>query len=82
MWDEKKSSRFQELRRYEEEHRLSEAEQIELTHLISDLDEVEAAYLSPATQRLRENRKTLEQQCEWLPEDYRWRRAYLRYFRS
>jgi len=68
MRNETKSSRFQALRRLEQEHTLSVAEQTELRDLISELDEVEAAVLTPATQRLRANREIIEQQNNALKE--------------
>lgn len=62
MWEEQKSRRFQELRQRQQEGQLSEAEQAELTLLAKELEDSEAAYLSPATQRLRQDRESLEDQ--------------------
>ena len=47
MWNEQKSSRFQELRRRQEEGGLLEAEQTELERLIAEIEDAEAAYLAP-----------------------------------
>ena len=68
MWDKIKSSRFQELRRFEQEHLLFEAEEIELRGMISELEAVEATYLAPATQRISEERESLEKQNNALRE--------------
>jgi peroxiredoxin len=64
MWEEQKSRRFQELR--QREGGLSAAELAELTLLVQELEAAEAAYLSPTTQRLRQEREVLEQQNRTL----------------
>ena len=58
MWDEQKRQRFQQLR--ERENALTEAERGELGGLVKELEAAEAAYLAPATERLRQEGQTLE----------------------
>jgi hypothetical protein len=58
MWDEQKSGRFQELR--QRQGALTEAEQAELALLFQELESGEAAYLTPAAERLRQEREALE----------------------
>ena len=62
MWDEQKHSRFQELRQRQQEAVLTEAEAAELDLLVQELEGQEAAYLTPATERLRRERQALETQ--------------------
>ena len=62
MWEEQKSRRFQELRQRQQEGALSEAEQAELTLLVKELEDAEATYLSSATQRLQQERESIEDQ--------------------
>ena len=51
MWDNQKRTRFEELR--EPGRQLNAVEQTELAALVKELENVEAAYLKPATERLR-----------------------------
>jgi hypothetical protein len=60
MWDEQKRQRFQWLRQREQQ--LSAAEQTELASLVKELETAEAAYLQPATERLRQERELMEKQ--------------------
>lgn len=53
MWDQQRRERFQELRRRELAGALSPEEQGELALLVHELEQQEAAYLGPATERLR-----------------------------
>ena len=62
MWEEQKRARFQELRRRHDESVLTEVERAELASLIEELDAAESAYLTPATQRLQQEREVLESQ--------------------
>ena len=66
MWDEQKGVRFQQLRRRQDEQRLSEAEQTELARLTQELEAAEGAYLGPATERLRQEREKIELQNRGL----------------
>jgi hypothetical protein len=62
MWDEQKRSRFRELRARQREGILSEAEQAELDVIGRDLEAIEAVLLTPATERIRQERVGLETQ--------------------
>ena len=62
MWEEQKRSRFQQRRQRQQDRVLTEAEQAELALLVHELEADEAAYLTPATERLRQQRATLETQ--------------------
>lgn len=62
MWEEQKSYRFQELRQRQQDGTLTGSEQAELALLVRELEATEAAYLAPATDRLRQQRQTLETQ--------------------
>ncbi len=62
MWEKQKQSRFQQLRQRQAENVLTEAEQAELALLTQELEAAEAAYLTPATERLRQEREALESQ--------------------
>lgn len=66
MWEQQKSSRFQQLRQRQRESVLTEAEQAELALLVQELEAAEAAYLTPVTERLRQERETLETQNRTL----------------
>ena len=66
MWDEQKSRRFQDLRQRQLEGRLSEEEQADLSQLVKELEAAEAAYLAPTTQRVRQERESLEEQNRCL----------------
>jgi hypothetical protein len=59
-------ARFQELRNKQSTGALNVAEQSELTTLIEKIEADEAAYLLPATQRLRGQREELEAQNHQL----------------
>lgn len=60
MWDAQKRERFQLLR--EREQQLNDAEQTELASLVLELEAAEAAYLQPATVRLRQENELVEKQ--------------------
>ena len=62
MWEEQKRFRFQQLHQRQRESVLTEAEQAELALLVQELEAAEATYLTPATERLRQQRGTLETQ--------------------
>ena len=51
MWDNQTRRRFEELR--EPGRQLTAGEQAELAVLVNELEDAEAAYLKPATERLR-----------------------------
>jgi hypothetical protein len=62
MWDGQRSSRFQQLRQRQRESALTEAEQAELALLVQELEAAEVTHLAPATERLRQERETVETQ--------------------
>lgn len=62
MWEEQKRIRFQQLRQRQGMSALAEAEQAELAFLTQELEAAEAACLTPATERLRQEREILETQ--------------------
>ncbi|MDP6111355.1 MAG: hypothetical protein QF437_07115, partial [Planctomycetota bacterium] len=62
MLEEPKRQRFQYLRERESKQLLSEEECEELTLLIQEIEIAEAAYLNPATKRLRKDRENIESQ--------------------
>jgi hypothetical protein len=64
MLDPLKRTRFRELRRREDEGALSPEEQDELSLLIQEIEDAEAAYLGPATERLRREHEAIEAQNE------------------
>jgi hypothetical protein len=66
MWDKDTSDRFQQLRRKEQVGDLTDDEQQELSDLTDRLEAMEAAYLGPATERLRHDRERLEAQNSGL----------------
>jgi vacuolar-type H+-ATPase subunit D/Vma8 len=66
MSEEQKRSRFQQLLQRQQDSLLTEAEQAELASLIEEIEAVEASYLSPVTDQLRQQRKTLEAQNRTL----------------
>lgn len=78
MWEEHKSRRFQELRQRQQESVLSEAEQAELALLVKELEAAEAAYLTPATQQLQQERQALENQNRRLENLVRRKEALVR----
>lgn len=78
MWEEQKSHRFQQLRQRQQESGLNEAEQDELALLVKELEAAEAAYLAPATQQLRQERETLDDQNRGLENLIRRKEALVR----
>ena len=66
MWDEQMSSRMRHLQQRQQDGTLTAEEQSELTLLIRELEAAEAGYLTTATQRLHQERETLENQNRTL----------------
>jgi hypothetical protein len=60
MWNEQKRARFEQLRQGSKEGRLTALEQAELAQLVKELETAEATYLTPATERLRQEREKIE----------------------
>src|SRR5262245_61172090 len=77
MWDEVKQARFDALRIAERQGTLTEAEGVELLALTQELDALEAAYLHPATERVRQEREALGEQNSKLEELLREQQNYL-----
>lgn len=81
MWNEQKSARFQELR-LTDRACLSGSEQNELLELTSDLESAEAAYLAPATQRLKREGELMESQIRNLQVLVQRKREFVRRLRT
>ncbi len=62
MWEEQKSARFEQLRQRQREGVITEAEQAELALLVQEIEAAEVAYLTPAAERLRQEREAVETQ--------------------
>ena len=82
MWDEVKQARFNALRIAERQGTLTEAEGVELLALTQELDVLEAAYLHPATERVRQEREALGEQNSKLEELLREQQDYLAEIRT
>jgi hypothetical protein len=82
MWDEVKQARFKVLRIAERQGMLTEAEGVELLALTQELDALEAAYLHPATERMRQEREALGEQNSKLEELLREQQDYLTKIRA
>lgn len=61
MWDEARRQRFGELRN-RETHSLTRQEQQELQEMLQELEAQEAVYLRPATQRIAEENRRIQEQ--------------------
>lgn len=68
MLDEQQHTRLEELRQREHGQPLTEMERAELEQLLQDVESAEAAYLTPATKRLREEREAVESQNRTLED--------------
>jgi len=77
MWPEKKREHFQQLRQRQLEGTLTEVERAELALLIQELEAEEATYLAPATERLRQERETLDAQNRALESLTRRKQAFV-----
>ena len=82
MWDEVKQDRFNALRTAERQGVLTEAEGTELLALTQELDALEAAYIHPATERMRQEREALGEQNSKLEELLREQQDYLTEIRA
>lgn len=60
MWDEQTRRRFELLRQRESAGAIADTERNELESLVEELQSAEATYLTPATERLREERQELD----------------------
>ena len=82
MWDDHKQARFNALRAAERRGTLTDAERTELAALTQELDALEAAYLTPATERIQQEREALEAQNQQVEALLRERQAYLAQVRA
>ena len=82
MWDDDKQARFNALRPAERRGTLTDAERTELAALTQELDALEAAYLTPATERIQQEREALEAQNPQVEALLRERQAYLAQVRA
>jgi hypothetical protein len=62
MTNDQQHSRIEKLREMQFQGLLTEVEQAELKRLIQEIEAVEAAYLAPATDRVRQERVAIELQ--------------------
>lgn len=81
MWDEQKRSRFEQLRSRKSES-LNASENAELAVLTHALEAAEASYLEPATQKLRQERETIDAQNKSLHELARRKESLVRGLRA
>jgi len=77
-----KEARFNVLRIAERQGMLTEAEGVELLALTQELDALEAAYIHPATERMRQEREALGEQNSKLEELLREQQDYLTEIRA
>jgi hypothetical protein len=82
MWSEAKQTHFNALRAAERQGTLTAAERTELAALTQELDTLEAAYLTPATARVQQEREALEAQNRQLEELLHEQQTYLAEVRS
>lgn len=82
MWDAVKQARFNVLRAAQRQGVLTETEGVELLSLTQELDTLEAAYLQPATERVRQEREPLGEQNNKLEELLREQQDYLTEIRT
>lgn len=68
MATDQQHSRFEELRKKQLQGLLTEVEQAELERLVQGIEAAEAAYLAPATGRLRQERIAIERQNRSLED--------------
>ena len=82
MWDEQTRRRFELLRQRETEGVIADSERCELDSLVEELDSAEATYLTPAAERLREERQELDTQNRALEALARRRETLARHLRD
>jgi hypothetical protein len=68
MWNEARRQRFAALRKRAKQGALTPEERVELDGLYHEIEEMEAAYLSPATERKRQEAENLHAINEALRE--------------
>jgi hypothetical protein len=77
MWSDEQQTRLNALRAAERQGTLTAAERTELAALTQTLDALEAAYLTPATARVQQEREALEAQNRQLEELLHEQQSYL-----
>lgn len=77
MFDAEKRSRFRTLQERQDAGLADANEQAELAKLASEIEGSEAAYLTPATARIRQDRERIERQNRKLEELVRRRNAFV-----
>lgn len=77
MFDAEKKSRFCTLQERQDAGLITAHEQAELSKLVGEIESTEAAYLTPATERIRQDRERVEHQNRKLEELVRRRQAFL-----
>lgn len=77
MFDAEKRSRFRALRQRQDAGLATADEQAELVKLATEIESAEAAYLTPATERIRQDRARIEGQNRKLEELVRRREAFV-----
>ena len=82
MWTRGQQVRFDALRAAERQGTLTEAKGVELLALMQELDILEAAYLHPATERVRQEREALGEQNNKLEALLREQQDYLAEIRT
>lgn len=82
MFDAEKRSRFRTLQQRHEAGLATDDEQVELAKLVKEIESGEAAYLIPATERIRQDREQVERQNRKLEELVRRRQAFVKRLRG
>lgn len=77
MFDAEKRLRFRTLRQRQDAGLTTADEQAEFVKLASEIESGEAAYLTPATERIRQDRERVEGQNRKLDELVRRREAFV-----
>jgi hypothetical protein len=82
MWEEQIRRRFELLHQRESAGVIADTERRELESLVEELQSAEATYLTPATERLREERQELDAQNRALEVLARRRETLARHLRD
>ncbi|HQU43838.1 MAG TPA: hypothetical protein PK867_13560 [Pirellulales bacterium] len=82
MFDAEKRSRFRTLQQRQDAGLASADEQAELAKLVGEIESGEVAYLTPATERTRQDRERVERQNHKLEELVRRREAFVERLRG
>lgn len=82
MFDPEKRSRFRTLQERQDAGLITADEQAELAKLVGEIESTEAAYLTPATERIRQEREQVECQNRKLEDLVRRRQTFLERLRG